>query len=85
MAPLSHSDWAVVTETDEIIGVVGPSGFVHASRIEEATKTVETWRVSLHTDGRVVMNEAEVTIPVDTDIWDWVDERLDEVEHGAEA
>lgn len=85
MTQLAHEGWEVVTERDDVVGAVGPAGLVHATRLEGAVKTVSNWRVSLHVDGEPVMNEEQVSIPADVDVWDWIDEQLAELEHGAHA
>ena len=48
-------------------------------------KTSSEWRVTLHYDGEPVHNEETFQVPIDTDIWEWMDERLAEVQAAAEA
>lgn len=83
MPTLEHDGWEVVTAGDDVIGATGPAGLVHATRIEGAMKTVSEWQVSLHVDGEPLVRDERVRIPVDADIWDWVDEQLTEIERGA--
>ena len=48
-------------------------------------KTSSEWRVTLHYDGEPVHNEETFQVPIDTDIWEWMDGRLAEVQAAAEA
>jgi len=85
MAKIEHDRWSVVTDRDGIVGASGPDGFVHGTRLEGAMKTASEWRVTLHYEGDPVHNEERIQVPIDTDIWEWMDERLDEVQAAAEA
>lgn len=84
MTQLEHDRWEVVTARDDVIGAVGPQSLVHATRKEGAMKTASEWRVSLHVEGEPLFVEEPIRIPVDVDIWDWVDEQLSEIRRGAE-
>lgn len=84
MTKLGADRWEIVTERDDVIGAVGPRSLVHAARVEGAVKTTAEWRVSLHVEGEPLFVEESIRIPVDVDIWDWVDEQLAEIRRGTE-
>lgn len=83
MTSLEQDGWEIVTETDDVIGATGPTGLVHAKRREGAMKTASEWEVNLHLEGKPLFQDERVRIPVDGDIWEWVDEQLAEADRGA--